>query len=77
MSNPRPLYFHPPSTQLIMWGKADEFKADAAATKAFRAAAKSLKGKLMFVTSNADTEAAAPIAKFFGLEGETGPAVGF
>eukprot|EP00798_Chlamydomonas_sp_ICE-L_P013196 gene13196-19030_t len=52
---------------MFLWSKADDFKADSAVLKAYKAAAAEYKGKIIFVTANNEDAEAEPITKHFGL----------
>eukprot|EP00775_Hariotina_reticulata_P003132 gene3132-3410_t len=61
--------------QLLLVAKAKDLKADAKLFKAFREVAASKKGKLVFVTVDADGSGKDPVMNFFGLKDEDTPAV--
>eukprot|EP00798_Chlamydomonas_sp_ICE-L_P027692 gene27692-7334_t len=61
--------------QIILWGSTKNVGPTTAAYKGFAAAAKALRGKLMFVTSTSGSKDSEPIAKFFGLDESNDPTV--
>jgi hypothetical protein len=61
--------------QLLLVAKAKDLKSDAKLFKAFREVAVSNKGKMVFVTVDADGSSKDPVMNFFGLKDEDTPAV--
>lgn len=56
------------SNQIIVVAPSDTLKADASLRKDIEASAAKTRGKVVWVTSPADDESAAPIINFFGLD---------
>jgi hypothetical protein len=61
--------------QLIVWSQAADLTKGSPVFTALRAVAKTLKGQLVFVTSNNEGKDHEPITNYFGLKGKEGPAV--
>nr|QKY15211.1 protein disulfide isomerase 1 (PDI1) [Polytomella parva] len=61
--------------QVILWASPSDLAFDSPVYQAFRAVAKTLKGKVVFVTTDNEGSGASAVGGYFGLAGQPGPKV--